>query len=243
MVRKKQQQKLTDFERFNPQVNDGLTTEQVNLRKEQGLSNKIIKKHGKSYFSIILSNLCTLFNFIYLVIFILLFSTQKAAGKVQLTNFTFVIIVTVNILIGTIQEIKSKITISKLQLISTPTVTAIRNKEQVEVNVCDIVVDDIVVLTPGKEITTDSILIEGEVEVNESQLTGESVPIRKQVGDVLYSGSFVVSGNCYCRVEKVGAENAIEKLSEQAKKYKKPKSQILTTVTGLIKVITVFFTS
>ena len=240
MVRKKQKQKLTDFERFNPQVTVGLTTEQVNLRKEQGLSNKIIKKHGKSYLSIILSNFCTLFNFIYLVIFILLFSAQKAAGKVQLTNFTFVIIVMVNILIGTIQEIKSKITISKLQLISTPTVTAIRNNEQVEVNVCDIVVDDIVVLTPGREITTDSILIEGEVEVNESQLTGESVPIRKQIGDVLYSGSFVVSGNCYCRVEKVGAENAIEKLSEQAKEYKKPKSQILTTVTGLIKIITVF---
>ena len=146
----------------------------------------------------------------------------------------------VNILIGTTQEIKSKITISKLQLISTPTVTAIRNGEKVEIDVCDIVVDDILILTPGKEITTDSMVVEGEVEVNESQLTGESVPIRKQIGDTLYSGSFVVSGNCHCIVERVGKENAIEKLSEQAKEYKKPKSQILTTVTGLIKVITVF---
>ena len=240
MAKKKQQLFSAEIERINPSFTEGLTTEQVNLRKEHGLSNTIIKKTGKSYLSIILSNFCTLFNFIYLVIFILMFATQKAADKLQITNFTFVIIVMVNILIGTTQEIKSKITISKLQLISTPTVTAIRNGEKVEIDVCDIVVDDILILTPGKEITTDSMVVEGEVEVNESQLTGESVPIRKQIGDTLYSGSFVVSGNCHCIVERVGKENAIEKLSEQAKEYKKPKSQILTTVTGLIKVITVF---
>ena len=78
-----------------------------------------------------------------------------------------------------------------------------------------VVVDDIVYLSPGKEITTDSMVVEGEVEVNESQLTGESVPIRKQIGDTLYSGSFVVSGNCHCIVERVGKENAIEKLYQQ----------------------------
>ena len=239
MAKKKQQVKI-DPERFNPSYSEGLNSDQVLLRQEQGLSNKIIKKNGKSYVSIIISNFCTLFNFIYLVIFLLLFFTQKYAGKVQITNYTFIIIVLVNIMIGTVQEIKSKITISKLQLISTPTVKVIRNKETIDVNVSEVVVDDIVILSPGNEITTDSILVEGEVEVNESQLTGESVPIRKQVGDMLYSGSFIVSGKCHCKVERVGEENAIEKLSAQAKQYKKPNSQILTAVRGLIKVITVF---
>ena len=231
---------VIDPERFNPSHEYGLSEEQVNLRKEQGLVNKIIKKTGKSYLSIIISNFCTLFNIIYAVVFLLLFTAQKANDSVAITNYTFLIIVFINILIGTIQEIKSKITISKLQLISTPTVTVVRQGEKKEVNVSDVVIDDIVYLTPGKEITTDSILIHGEVDVNESQLTGESVPINKQVGDTLFSGSFVVSGNCYCKVERVGADNAIEKLSAQAKQYKKPNSQILNTVKGLIKVITVF---
>lgn len=231
---------VIDPERFNPSHEYGLSEEQVNLRKEQGLVNKIIKKTGKSYLSIIISNFCTLFNIIYAVVFFLLFTAQKANDSVAITNYTFLIIVFINILIGTIQEIKSKITINKLQLISTPTVTVVRQGEKKEVNVSDVVIDDIVYLTPGKEITTDSILIYGEVDVNESQLTGESVPINKQVGDTLFSGSFVVSGNCYCKVERVGADNAIEKLSAQAKQYKKPNSQILNTVKGLIKVITVF---
>ena len=239
MAKQKQHIKI-EPERFNPSYFEGLTLEQVQLRKEQGLSNKIIKKSGKSYLSIIVSNFCTLFNFIYLVIFLLLFFTQKYAGKIQITNYTFLVIVIINILIGTIQEIKSKITISKLQLITTPTVTVVRNGEKQEVNVSDVVVDDIVYLSPGKEITTDSILVEGEVEVNESQLTGESVPIRKQIGDTLYSGSFIVSGKCHCKVERVGEDNAIEKLSAEAKQYKKPNSQILTSVRGLIKIITIF---
>ena len=116
MAKQKQHIKI-EPERFNPSYFEGLTLEQVQLRKEQGLSNKIIKKSGKSYLSIIVSNFCTLFNFIYLVIFLLLFFTQKYAGKIQITNYTFLVIVIINILIGTIQEIKSKITISKLQLI------------------------------------------------------------------------------------------------------------------------------
>ncbi len=240
MAKQKQTPIVIEPERFSPSPEQGLTESQISLRKEQGLTNKIIKKNGKSYLSIIVSNFCTLFNFIYLVIFILLFTSQKMYGKISITNYTFLIIVFVNILIGTIQEIKSKITISKLQLISTPTVTVVRDGVHQDVNISDVVLDDIIILTPGKEITTDSILVNGEVEVNESQLTGESVPIRKQVGDILYSGSFVVSGNCSCKVERIGADNAIEKLSAQAKQYKKPNSQILNTVRGLIKIITVF---
>ena len=145
----------------------------------------------------------------------------------SILKYTFIIIVMINLLIGLIQEIKSKKIISKLQLISAPHVTVIRNGEERVVKVEEVVIDDIVKLVSGNEITTDSILVSGDVEVNESQLTGESVAIQKKVGDMLYSGSYVVSGTCYCKVERVGADNQIEKLSAEAKVYKKPNSQIL----------------
>ena len=232
---------IKEIVRYNPHYEEGLNDEQVRSRKEEGLSNRIIKKSGKSYVQIVVKNLCTLFNFIYVVIFILLVTRPTSPEHPRsIMDYTFVLVVVINILIGTIQEIKSKITINKLQLISTPTVKVVRNKEKVNVDVGDVVLDDIVCLSPGKEITTDSILVSGELEVNESQLTGESVPIHKTVGDTLYSGSFVVSGNCYCQVTAVGENNAIEKLSAEAKQYKQPNSQILNSLRKMIKIITVF---
>lgn len=234
------------IERYNPTFEEGLNDEQVNKRKEEGLANKIVKKNGKSYLRIIIDNFCTLFNFIYVVIFLLLFTAQQymiSKGVQVSTSFlkyTFVVVVVVNLLIGTIQELKSKRTISKLQLISSPTVKVIRNGEEKDIKNNEVVLDDITVLSSGNEIVTDSILINGEVEVNESQLTGESVPIQKQIGDMLYSGSFIVSGKCNAKVERVGKDNQIEKIAMNAKAYKKPNSQILTSLRTMIKFITVF---
>lgn len=241
MIRKKKKDIIIlEPTRYNPSYLDGLSDTQINERISNGLINKNNKKRGKSYFEIIIKNFCTLFNFLYVAIFVLLFTSQKVYNKFSIMDYSFVIVVSINILMGTIQEIKSKITISKLRLISTPTVSVIRDKELKEVKVDEVVLDDIVYLSQGKQITTDSILINGEVEVNESQLTGESVPIRKSVGDTLFSGSFIVSGNCYARVDKIGEDNQIEKLASLAKAYKQPNSQILSTVKKLIKVIAFF---
>ncbi len=223
-----------EIKRYSPKYNEGLNEEQISERHTSGLVNVSTDVNKKGYAGIIFKNLFTFFNIIYIVITILLI-----AVKASLSQFTFLSLVILNTLIGTIQEIRSRKTIDRLKLLSTPTVTVVRQKNKVEVNVNDVVLDDIMYLTPGREITTDAILVEGEVEVNESQLTGESIPIRKNVGATLYSGSFVVSGNCYAQVERVGSENEIAKLAAQARKYKQPQSGILNDLNKMLKVVAV----
>lgn len=231
---KKEKVVEVNIERYEADIKQGLTSEQVLKRQEELLTNETSKGSSKSIFSIFCHNIFTFFNAIYIVIFILLLT----AGA-DLANFLFVAIVIANTSIGIIQEIRSKMTIDKLSLLSAPHVYVIRNGEKQEIKVEEIVLDDVMVLAPGNEITTDAILISGEVEVNESQLTGESVPILKRVGDMLYSGSFIVSGNCYARVEHVGKDNEMEKLANQAKKYSKPKSEILKSLSYFLRFVSI----
>lgn len=223
-----------EIKRYSPQYNEGLTEEQIKERHISGLVNISTDVNKKGYAGIIFKNVFTFFNIIYIIIAILLILV-----KAPFSQFTFLLLVIVNTLIGTIQEIRSRKAIDKLKLLSTPTVTVIREGEKVEVNDSEVVLDDVMYLTPGREITTDAILVNGEVEVNESQLTGESIPIRKQVGATLYSGSFVVSGNCYAQVERIGNENEIAKLAAQARKYKQPQSGILSDLNKMLKIVAV----
>lgn len=108
---------------------------------------------------------------------------------------------------------------------------------ETEISTGDIVLDDILHFTIGNQISTDSIIEEGTVEVNESLLTGESVAIKKTVGDELFAGSFITSGNCLARANKVGKENYIEILSAKAKKYRKPHSELMRSIQLIITVI------
>lgn len=238
-----------NIERFEPSPLEGLTSEQVNERKKQNLTNKTDQKLGRGYAKIFARHILTFFNIMYIVITVLLAIAAalqvghvvEKADKITLSDFTFLLIVTINVVIGIVQEIRSKRTIDKLTLLSEPKAVVIRNGKKQEININDIVLDDILCLTIGKEITADSIVVEGELEVNESQLTGESNAISKKIGDILYSGSFVVSGNCYAQVEHVGMANEINKLTSQAKSYKRPKSIILGSLGIFLKVVAVFF--
>jgi cation-transporting ATPase E len=144
-----------------------------------------------------------------------------------------------NLLIGIIQEIKAKKTIDKLTLMSSPTTTVIRDCEKIEIPVTEVVLDDIIFYTAGKQICADSVVLEGFIEVNESLLTGESDAIIKNPDDQLLSGSFVVSGMAVARVDKVGKDNYIERLSKDAKMYQKPKSELLRSLMGIIKVVSI----
>ena len=231
---KKEESVVLNIERYDADINTGLTEEQILKRHEQQLVNKTSKGSNKSIFSIFCHNIFTFFNAIYIIIFILLLS----AGA-DFANYLFVAIVAANTSIGIIQEIRSKMTIDKLSLLSAPHVYVVRNGIKQEIKVEDIVLDDMMVLAPGNEVTTDAILVSGEVEVNESQLTGESVPVLKRVGDMLYSGSFIVSGNCFAKVEHVGKDNEMERLASLAKKYSKPKSEILTSLGYFLKFVSI----
>ncbi len=219
--------------RYNTDPKTGLSQEIVDKRILDNLVNDSKIKTSKSVGRIIFGNLVTFFNILTFVIAGFLISVKA------FTDLTFLLIVLINIGIGTFQEIRAKKTIDRLSLISAPTAIVMRSGFKHEIPVTDVVLDDLLLLETGKQICADAIVLEGSIEVNESLLTGESDAIVKNPGDTLYSGSFVVSGKCSARVDKIGKDNYIEKLTNQAKQYKKPKSDLMYSLSLIIKVMAV----
>lgn len=218
---------------YDTPITEGLTDEIVEARKSLGLVNSTGEEKGKSIPAIIFSNIFTFFNMLYFVIaaILIVFESYK--------NLGFLPLIFANLAIGIFQEIRAKITVEKMTLLSAPTATVIRNGVKLEIPVNEIVLDDIIFFSSGKQICSDSIVVEGSIEVNESLLTGESDAIVKNKGSQLYSGSFVTSGLCVARVDKVGKDNYIERLSADAKKYSAPKSELLNTLRNIIKFISI----
>lgn len=214
----------------------GLNQDQVEERVLKGQTNASPNTNSKTIRSIICENVFTFFNILCFIVFIALV-VVNIVYKQSWSNVLFMLIILVNIVIGIIQEVRAKKTIEKLSLLTAPTVKVIRDKLKQNIAMEDVVIDDIVVLSTGKQIVADCIIVEGNVEVNESVLTGESLPIKKKVGDTLLAGSYVVAGHCHARVEKVGLNNYIQQLSASAKKYKKPKSELFNSLKLIIKVI------
>jgi len=219
-------------ERYNPDIELGLTSEEVELRQMAGLANISDTGSSKSIPTIITSNIFTFFNFLNFGIAAWLISVGAS-----ITNILFMGVITANITIGIIQEIRAKKTIDKLSLLSAPTAIVKRDSDEVEIGVFDVVIDDILFLSSGKQIPADAVVREGTLEVNESLLTGESDPIIKHKGDTLYSGSFVISGSCHAQVTAVGKDIYIQKLTSQAKKYKKPESDLLGSLKIIIRTV------
>ncbi|MDE5546168.1 MAG: HAD-IC family P-type ATPase [Anaeroplasmataceae bacterium] len=221
-----------NIKRYDTDITQGLPDEVVEKRVLDNLVNATKKGSTKSRKKIVFSNIFTFFNILTLSIAIWLMTVQAW------TDLVFLVIVTANTVIGIYQELKAKNTIDKLSLLSAPSAVVIRNGSKQEINVSDVVLDDLLVLESGNQICADSIVVSGSVEVNESLLTGESNAVIKKAGDLLFSGSFVVSGNCRARVDKVGKDNYIEKLSDQAKLYRKPNSDLLKSLKWIIRGMT-----
>ncbi|MBP5342708.1 HAD-IC family P-type ATPase [bacterium] len=215
----------------------GLTPEEVEERIKKGQVNKKESRKTKSYREIFLNNLLSVFNLVILVMTILVIPTIKKIGDVS--NIVFVLIAFLNLLIGIIQEIKAKRIVDKLVLVNESKVKVLRNLSTEEIEISNIVLDDIMILEANKQISADSIVLSGEMYVNESNITGESDDILKKKGDELYSGSYVVSGECYAKVIHVGKDNFIEKLSSQATKYSKPNSEIMNSLNKVITIISI----
>ncbi len=219
--------------RVQPDINQGLTTEEVQLRVKAKQVNRVKKVVGKSYLQIFASNILTFFNLIGLFIFVIMILCESTA------NMFGIVIVLANTAIGIFQEIRSKRAVEKLSLVSEPTVQVVRDGKEQTVATRDLVVDDITLLSAGKQICTDAVVIIGELEVDESMLTGESDPVKKKAGDSLFAGSYVISGNCTARCEKVGKDNYIETLSSRVKKAKMPDSQLMKGIRTIIKFLAI----
>lgn len=222
-------------ERLSPKLNMGLTAAQVETRFSQFLFNTTNKQYSRSYASIFIGNICTFFNLLCLLAGIALI----LAHTESISNYLVLVITTANILIGIIQEIRSKRSIDKLAILASNTVKVVRDGEIMDIPSKEIVLDDIIILETGNQVPADCILAEGTVEVNESLLTGESIAIKKSVGDILYAGSFISSGSGKFRVDKVGKDTYLEKLTAKAKKYKRPNSELMNSTKLIIKCITV----
>ena len=228
----KTKQPVCEIERFSPSIQTGLTDAQVAKRFENGLTNKVGQKYSKSYVNILVNNFCTFFNLLGLIVFIAL-----VLSKASLGNFFFVFFYVANISIGIIQEVRAKRCIDKLSLVASKKIKVIRNGQTQEIMSEQIVLDDVILLGIGNQIPADCTILSGDIEVNESLLTGESVAVKKKAGDLILAGSFITSGICTVQAVKVGKEMYVETLSEKAKAYKKPQSEIMNSLKIIIKAI------
>lgn len=208
----------------------GLTDEAVRQRVEEGLTNRADISTDKTTKEIVISNVFTYFNLIFLVITILLIMVGS------FRNLTFLPIIIGNTVIGIVQEIRAKKTLEKMSLLNAPHADVIRNGSVKQISTDELVKDDVILLTAGKQICADAVVISGNIQVNESLLTGEADEVEKTEGSTLMSGSFVVSGECYARLEKVGNESYISKLSLEAKSMGgKEQSEMIRSINLIVK--------
>ena len=227
--------------RYNPSYETGLNDLQINERIQNNLVNYNDQPPTKTIGQIFKSNFFTYFNFINLVLGGAIIAAGIFGGELweSIKNCTFMGVIIFNSLISIAQEIISKKTIDKLSILAASKLTAIRNGKEVELGIEEIVLDDILKLKLGDQVLTDSIILKGTVEANESFLTGEVDPIKKVEGDLILSGSFIVSGTCYARVEHIGKDNYISKISSEAKYDKKVNSIIMNSFEKILKVLSV----
>lgn len=207
----------------------GLTKKEVEEKIKLGNVNTTSKNNLKSNWQIVFDNVFTLFNLYNFIIAIALLAVKAY------TNTFFFLIIVINVLIGIIQEIHAKNMIKKLEILAASKTTVIRDGKEEKIEVEKVVVDDIILLSPGDQIPSDSYIIDGEVEVNESLLTGESNLILKNREDKLLSGSYVVSGKCYAKVEKVGDDNFANQIVNATKKHKENNSELINSMKKVTK--------
>ncbi len=207
----------------------GLSTEEVEKLTEQGKVNISNNNNLKSNWQIVKDNVFTLFNLYNLIIAIALLLVKAY------TNTFFFLIITINVLIGIIQEIHGKNLVKKLSILTASKTTVIRNGKEEEIEVEKVVLGDTIILKQGDQIPSDSYVVEGEIEVNESLLTGESDLVEKKVEDKLLSGSYVVSGKCYAIVEKVGEDNFANQIVSATKKHKDNNSELINSMKKVTK--------
>lgn len=211
----------------------GLTQAEVEARIADGQVNAIQDSSNRSVKDIVMGNTLTFFNFINIVLLALVLSVRSYK------NMLFIFIIIANTLIGIFQEIKAKITLDKLKILTVSHVDVIRDGVKKSVTVSELVKDDVILLKSGGQIPADGVILDGEVDVNESLLTGESDSIHKTCGSKVLSGSFVTSGKAMCLLTEVGHDCYMEKLSSEAKQFKRYKTELQRNLDTILKFISI----
>lgn len=220
--------------RYRPDHQTGLTAQQVQEHRMHGWTNQPVDPPSKTTKEIIQENVFTYFNLIFLVLAVLL----CLVGSFR--DLTFLPVIVLNTLIGIIQETRAKKVLDNLTMLNAPHAMVIRDGKKSQINAEDLVVDDIVIFEAGNQVCADAEVCAGEVQVNESLLTGESDEITKRKGDQLMSGSFIVSGQCHARLDKVGADSYISRLTLEAKAMQNTEqSEMIRSLDKLVKWVSV----
>ena len=219
------------FEYFDVDVHKGLSDEQVEQRKREKLVNKSKRAVGKSYLEIIITNVFSFFNvLLYVIAGIMIYFKL-------FTGMFFVVVLLSNTIIGLYEDITARRLLSKLRLITQSSATVIRNGEEKKIETHEVVLDDILYIEKDTQICVDGIVMEGEVGVDESLLTGESVNVYKDVGKIVYSGTYVTSGHAYIKANKVGPACLANTIQSKANKFNRSPSKILTALRSLFLVV------
>ena len=210
----------------------GLSNIEVKERIKKGLVNYDTTTPTKNFKEILLENLLTLFNIINLLLAIFLIISGSS-----IKNMTFLIVVIFNTVISTMHEVHAKRVVDKLSVISSIKANVIRDGKEKEIKLNKIVKDDVIMYELGNQIVVDSVILDGECEVDESFITGEFNYITKKEGDTLLSGSFIVSGNVTCKVLNVGTDNYMALISKDAKKIKQKQNEIMGSLKKIVKYV------
>ena len=246
---KKKRTSKTELKRFNVEASKGLTQAQVKQRTDEGYVNVSSSSLEKSYARIICENAFTFFNcvlyaiaILFLVLIIYLGNVNpEALTKLNLgaTKFIFLLAVVMNVVIGSVQGIRSKQTLRKLRIVTEAKAVVIRDGEKTKIPAKDVVIDDVLFLASGDQIPVDLTVLEGEVSVDESLLTGEADLVKKHAGDKLYSGSVVFVGSCRAKTDKVGDDTYASELSNKVKSLQNHKSELMVNIYRIINTLSV----
>ena len=233
IVQKEYTPTRTSVDVVNPDPKQGLSGEQVDIRKACGWDNVSPASAGKTEREIIVGNTFTFFNLVFVVLAVILVIAQSS-----IKNMTFLVVAAINTVIGSVQEIRAKRAVDKLTLVAAQTVKTVRDGKTEMIPSHLLVRDDIVEFSAGSQICADATLRTGELQVNESLVTGEADVIKKQPGDELKSGSFVIAGRGRAQLTQVGADAFAVKLAMEAKADPKAaKSEMMRSLDRLIQVV------
>ena len=216
----------------------GLSSAQAEEAKKNGLSNRTKKDVTKTYWQIFADNVFTFFNIVYFVIVVLMVVAQMSPA-----NYLFAIPVLCNMFIGLFTDIHTRHLVDKLRLITNPKIRVVRDGKEFEIPVDEVVLNDVVLYTGGDQICADAVVLQGNADLDESLLTGESVRVQKTVGDKVLSGTYLRSGRIYVRVTAVGSANYAESIQQSAKQFRRPHSELKSSclrifwTTGIIAMV------